>query len=107
MEFGSILFHRLSEGFSEKEKHLLLADLEKVLCSYGAELNEYEFAGFSKTEFPIMKCSSCQLLTLDSDVNPDGFDSGDIYDGINRVIKTGKIIDGEIYCNECIQLSGT
>ncbi len=90
MEFGSILFHKMPQSFTENDRDELIQKLKVVLLEFGAALDEYEFADLPGKEYPISKCVRCGYLTLDSTVNPEGFGSGDICNAISRVVRQGE-----------------
>lgn len=108
MEFGSILFHKIPDHFADEEKEILIEKLKEVLNEAGVEFNEYQFAGFPAKAYPIEKCIRCGCLTLDTEVNPEGFtESGEIFDSISRVVHLGKCKDGVYLCNECKEYENT
>lgn len=107
MEFGSILFHKMSKEFSDKDKKTLIEKLNIVLLEFDAEFDEYEFSSFPSKEYPISKCIRCGYLTLNTKVNPEGFDSGDIFDAISRVVHKGECKNGEYLCYECLKIGNS
>ena len=99
--YGSILFHHSSEEMTDKEKEELLNRVSAILSEYNAELESYEFAGFPKDIYTILPCSRCKLRTIDtSKATID--ETGDIYNSIARVLRSGSLVDGKLMCNECI-----
>ncbi len=107
MEFGSILFHRLPEDFSDSERERLIEELKEVLQKFGAEFDEYQFAGYSSERYTISKCVRCGDLTLDEATSPGELETGDIFDAIARVLRPGTCCNGECWCNECRQSVST
>ena len=103
IEFGSILFHKTPEHFLDTDKEILIERLKAVLLEFGAEFDEYEFAGLPSKEFPISKCIHCGNLTIDTKINSEDFDGGDIFDSISRVVHKGECNNGEYLCFECMK----
>ena len=64
MEFGSILFHKYPDSFTDEERENIVDKLKDTLNEYGIEFDEYQFAGYDNETYPISKCMRCCDLTV-------------------------------------------
>ena len=101
MEFGSILFHKYPDSFTDDEREEVIDKLKEVLKEYGLEFDEYQFAGYNNETHPISKCVRCGDLTLDVKLNEREMETGDIFDSISRVLQRGEFTNGQCLCYEC------
>ncbi len=101
MEFGSILFHKYPDSFTDEQREEIIEALRRAVEKYGLEFDEYQFAGIDSRSHPIHKCDRCGDLTLDVNSQKQEMESGDIFDSIAHFLQPGESEDGKFLCYEC------